>query len=1394
MFELNISYYTKQLFVFKLNFLLILGLTHSPLSISAQNAKLRFSHIDNRQGLSNSWIEAIYQDDRGFMWFGTRDGLDRYDGYQITVFKNNKTDEHTISDNYIQCLYEDSKRNLWVGTTNGLNRFNQFKNKFTRYKHTANSSSLSNSTVNCIFEDEKKNIWIGTSDGCLNLYQPESNTFKHYFYDHGKSASNNQINYLYEGVNHHLWVGTEKGLKSFDLSKNKFDTQLSFPNGNSYNVNYPVSTIQEDRSGNLWIGTENNGLVAINLKNNTVKNYLHQRKMAGSLSNDQVKCLLTDSKGNVWIGSINGGLDFYNPASDSFVHNQNESGNPGSLSQRTASAIFEDDQHNLWVGTHRGGVNLFSPQASKFRLLENEPGSNSLSYNDVRTFCEDNTRNIWIGTDGGGLNEYNPEKNSFIQYRYDPFNNNGLSSDAVLDLLLVGENRIWISTWGGGLNCLDKNTGQFRHFNYNPSDNNSISSDYVAKCFKDSQGNFWVGTYYGGLDLFDVKTYRFSRFIEAPDKKSKLFGNNVVSINEDKQKNLWIGTNDGGLNCYNLQTQRVTHFFNNQERLPDPRVLFIDHKGRLWLGQEGLYLFDPNQKRFYIYTNNAGLGTEFIKGIEEDDNGNLWISSTNGLTKFNPTNYRFKKYNTADGLQGQEFEVNSVLKTTNGTMYFGGVDGINVFKPSAIESNKFIPPVYITGLQIFNKTIDADTAGSPLSDDISLTKTIRLSYEQSSIALNFAALNYTASANNLYSYKLEGFDKNWYNTNERKASYTNLEPATYTFQVKAANNDGLWNPKSTFLTIIISPPFWDTWWFRTLLGLILLFAGYQLLMFKKNLDLRKIEEAKREEMYQLKLQFFTNISHEFRTPLSLILGPLEVLLENGKAVSLHYYELMYRNANRLLHLINELMDFSKVETGVLALKVRSGNINLFIEELAEEFKDVAIQKNIKINIILNNNNLHAWFDRQVLEKIVMNLVNNSLKYTPVNGEIFVEVSDHFEKLRPKFENELIFMNNFRADKYVYLRICDNGIGISKDSIGHLFERYYRIAESHLGSGIGLAFVKSLTLLHKGDIYVYSQRHKGTDIIIGLPVGENDYQESEKWAEINQEGDVKLESIHMEPLVTLASSAFPVKGKTNNTTHKYRILVVEDNEEIRLFIKSSLENHYNISEAADGNSGIIKAKDDLPDLIISDVMMPGMNGIDFCLSIKEDIETSHIPFIMLTAKTNLQAEIEGVESGADLYLPKPLSISLLTLSIRNIFDQRQKLKERYLKYHHIEARELVHSSKDKEFMDKLLNTIDAQLDNPELNIDDICSAVNMSRTKLYHKIKQLSGQSPNEFIRSVRLKKAVEMLIHEDVSLTEVQFRIGMQNQSYFSKAFKKEFGKSPTLFMQDMVSNLPKKD
>ncbi|MBD1366095.1 response regulator [Mucilaginibacter sp. ZT4R22] len=1340
----------------------------------AQAPGITFKHINYDQGLSNSTIEAITQDSRGFIWIGTRDGLNLYDGYRMTVFRNEKGKPGTLSDNYITCLYTDKQNTLWVGTLNGLNRFDETTKSFTSYVKQADANSITGNTINCIMEDADKNMWICTNKG-LDIFDRGSKKFSHIT----NPMLQGSVNYILQDNKKNIWIAADGGLVKYNPVTKSFALQIK---DSGLGINF----IQQGLNGQIWLATKGKGLIALT-PDGQYKTYRHSDANPASLGNDQVLSLLRDKAGRIWAGTINGGLNLFNSDTETFTKYTYQPAKPYSLSQRTISAIFEDRQGNFWIGTHRGGVNLYNPGAKKFNVYRQEVGANSLSYNDVKCFEEDHTGRIWVGTDGGGLNLFNQQQQTFTTYRHRVNDAASLGSDAVLDITEDKQNRLWISTWGGGLNLMDPAAGTFTSFKNNPADPSSISSDYVQSVYQDKAGTLWVGTYFGGLNRFDPSTKKFSRVIADPAGKTKLQGNNIVALNEDADGNLWIGTDDGGLNCYRRQSQIFEHYFDRENKKPDLRVIFTDHNGGLWIGQSGLYKYDKQKNAFALFTTEAGLGHDFIKGLTEDDEGNLWVSTSNGLVKLNPATRHANKFNTSDGLQAMEFEVNAYMKTKNGQMFFGGINGFNAFYPRDIKSNYYVPPVYITDFQIFNRSA-LPGKDSTLEKDISLTDHIELNYLQSSISFSFAALNYLAPENNKYAYKLTDFDKSFnYTGTAPQATYTNLDPGDYTFTVKAANNDGVWNNVGRSITITITPPWWLTWWFRTLGVLFSLGLAYAIIRYRQNMQLKKLEEEKKEEVHQLQLQFFTNISHEFRTPLTLLLGPLEKLMGNGsQPEQSRTYQLMYRNATRLMNLINELMDFRKAESGVLKLNVTAGNITVFMNEITDEFDLWAEQKHIKFT--LQNFDLggkEVFFDRQLLEKILLNLINNAFKYTNDGGEITVKLFFDESDFKPSYQNELKITNTYQARQYMYILVADTGIGISADSIKHLFQRYYRITSTHLGSGIGLAFVKTLTLLHKGCINVYSERNKGTEILIALPVDEADYQPNERW--ISENKPVLLESVTTEwPQPTEGTDLKEQPGEARANAAARYILLVEDNTELRTFLKEILGSIYHVIEAKDGQEGLAMARDRSPNMIISDVMMPNMNGIELCKLIKSDEQTKHIPFILLTAKDSLEAKLEGIESGADFYFSKPVSINLLLLTIRNVFLQLDQLKERYTHDYQAEVKETVHSNKDKQFMDQLVTVIEAQLENPDLDVDYLCANLNMSRTKLYELIKRLTGQSIVEFIRTIRLNKAIHIMTHEDASITEIMMRVGIQTQAYFTKAFKKEFGKTPSQFLNDL--------
>lgn len=1348
--------------------------------LNAQLPQLTFKHLNLARGLSNSTVEVLFQDSRGFIWIGTRDGLNRFDGSEVVVFKNDANDPGSISDNFITDIMEDRQHNLWIGTTNGLNCFDPKRLIFKKYKHIQGGKSISHNHITSIAERGNGKLWIGTFGGGINVLDPETERFT-YITTKANSLKSNFINRIFTDADKRVFVGTEVGLQKLEN-----DNTFQFSDSEIHTIvrkkTVSIKVINQDKSGNLLLGTNEDGLLLYNYGLNSFRLFQHSETDPRTLGSNLVRSIGIAKNGAVWVGCINGGLNLLDPISGHFYNYQNDPNDPESLSQRTVSAILADNQTNLWVGTHRGGVNVFMPNEDKFVHHKQETG-NSLSYNDVKSFCEAENGNIWIGTDGGGLNLYNRKSDTYIHFKHNPLNSSTIASNEILDIFEDKKGNLWLSTWGGGLNKYNGN-GTFTRFKTSEN-SESISSNYVQKTYEDSKGNLWVGTYFGGLNLYDAQHNTFKRFVRGSGR-SRILGKNIVSITEDRQGAVWIGTDDGGLNRIDPKNQTISHYFNKEEKMPDLRVLFVDSKGKLWLGQKGLFFYDKVQDKFNVFPENEALANEFIKGVVEDEMGNLWISTSTGIKELNPENGTLHTYDFLDEAKGQEFEANAALRTKDGQLFFGGINGYHTFFPKDMSTEAFDPKLYFTDFQLLTKNVKPTDEDSPLPFDVSFLEELSLSHRQSTFTLGFASLNFSTFQNHQFKYKLEDWDRDWITAGkENKANYTNVEPGTYTFKLMAANSAGTWSTQAKTLKITIRPPFYATWWFRVLVFSLLSYGVFRIYKFRKEQTIRKLQEASKEEMHQMQLQFFTNISHEFRTPLSLILGPLEKLQQlDTHSSSKNYYKIIHRNATRLMSLINELMDFRKAESGMLKLNVMQGSLYAFLSELTEEFEEIAHEKKISFNFLGNSQQKEVWFDRHILEKIVINLLSNAFKYTKEHGKISLELMESLENYRPPFPNSLEINNDYQAQHYSYIKVTDNGIGISSESIPLLFERYYRKSDAHLGSGIGLAFVKSLTIKHKGKIKVYSERNQGTEIIITIPTAKSDYIENELWVK-NNAMTVSLDSLEPNYENHLQKNHLVPLSKERLENNKPVILIVEDNLELSSFLKDNLAQNYQIIVAKDGQEGLELAKSTFPNLIISDIMMPVMNGIELCKRIKSDPETNHIPFVILTAKGGMHSKLEGVESGADYYFEKPLSIDLLELTLRNIFNQKSRLKDKLLKDNNTDIKEMVHDVKLKKFLDELISLIESQLADPAMNIDSICIDIGMSRTNLYNKIKSLTGQSIGDFIRTIRLRKAAQLLKNGDLSITEVMYSVGIQTQSYFTKAFKTEFGKTPSQYVKE---------
>ncbi len=778
-------------------FFLLLGIS---IKVFSQAPKLNFKHLNKENGLSDNSVGQILQDSRGYMWFTTFAGLNRYDGYKVQTYKNKLGDSSSIIENWISSIHQDKKGNLWVGTGKGLNKFNYVDNTFERF--TSDKCGIPEGNYIYSMYTDKKGNFLVISDKALFLYNYKNKKFAEVVnFKKGPHSALGSIRKLFEDSKGNFFVLTDKGLNIFDYKTFSYHPFLLDNKKVLRDSTY--HSIVEDKKGNIWIGSTSFGVTKLNLSKKLFKVYNNYTTSDGSSNSNA--CLLVDKQDNLWLGQINGGLDLYDPSSDKFYNYRNDAEDPNSLSDKSVSALYADIQGNLWVGTRAGGVDMYSSQAKKLVLFKAGKTKNDLSYKDIRALAEDIEGNILVGTDGGGLNIMNRSNQTFKILKNDPKDSKTLSSDAVISLLRDRDDAIWVGTWGGGLNLYDSKTSTFSRFQGTNKESLNINSMY-----EDKRKNFWVATYNGGLNLFDRKSKTFSKI---DTNKTNFKGENISYFGEDNLGNLWISSNKA-INRYNYKTGKFSNYYIKKNNVNlGSRVIFCDKKGRIWAGEKGLYLFDPAKKVFTHSAKNSDLQNLEIQGILEDEKGSLWISTNNGLFRFNPETLEIKKFHKSEGIQGLDFRRNSALKAKNGEMFFGGSNGLNSFFPANIKTNKHIPPVYITDFQIFNKPV-IPGSNSFLKGDIQETKEITLTYKEAVFSFEFSAINYILTENNQYAYKMDGFEKHWnYVGSKRTATYTNLDPGEYTFRVKASNNDGVWNEKGASIKIIITPPYWATWWF-----------------------------------------------------------------------------------------------------------------------------------------------------------------------------------------------------------------------------------------------------------------------------------------------------------------------------------------------------------------------------------------------------------------------------------------------------------------------------------------------------------------------------------------------------------------------------------------------------
>lgn len=1327
------------------------------LSCTYANEAIRFSHISIDEGLSQSTVFSITQDRKGCMWFATYDGVNRYDGYSFTVYQHRAGDTTSIASDITRILKTDSKGRIWVGTRKGLSFYNEAKDIFENYYF----KNKQNAFVTDIVELSDEKLWVCV-DGKLRVFDIPTKTFSTEGLN--KDLRRLDVSSIYR-VDNNVYIGDVLG-KLYVYTIDKAELREV----DAYKGSKGIQAILQDFSNNLWIGTEGDGLYLLNPQTGSMEHYLHSSKQ-GSISSNYIRSLALDSNGKLWVGTFND-LNIYNESSDTFTTYTSNIVDPESLSHRSVRCIFKDAQGGMWLGTFFGGLNYYHPLKNRFKNIQRIPYQNSLNDNVVSCIVEDSNHDLWIGTNDGGVNFYDLKSGKFKSFLFNEHQEfaNGLESNNVKAIYIdEKQNRVYVGTHAGGLKVIHRNTGQIEHCT---SDDPLYASRNIYAILPQNERYLWVGTL-NGLYLFDKNNETFSA-VSRDIHGNLIAGQSINVLYRDGSDRLWIG-GENSLQLFQITAEGLEKLslpLRECGRLNTIQCIYESSGHDIWFATRmGLYCFNEGKKSLTHYTVKDGLPNNVVYGIEEDSYGFIWVSTNHGLSCFNPNIHKFRNFTVNDGLTSNQFNTYSYCRGSDGTMYFGGIGGITTFRPELLVDNPYSPQVFITRLSLYNKEVRPDDETGILSENISMTKHITLAASQKAFTLDFVVSNYISGEHNTFAYQLEGYDKQWYYlTNSRSVSYSNLPHGKYRFCVKAANSDGKWNTEPTVLEITVLPFWYQTWWARILFVLLvigLLAFTFRYFWVRKTMEARlKMEHQEKlhqEEISQMKMRFFINMSHELRTPLTLILAPVQEMLarcsERWMRDQLKYVE---RNANRLLHLVNQLMDYRRAELGVFKLSVASEDAFQVVKENFSYYEKLARHKGIEYTLVSDLEGKKVLVDVKYLELIVNNLLSNAFKYTE-SGNITVKLSEE--------------------EGYLLLQISDTGIGIPLDRQKRIFERFYQLDDSHMGSGIGLSLVQRLVELHHGKIRLDSSEGKGSCFSIYFPQDRSAYSEEEFYTP-SGEKEVTLHSTNSKEMYFFDTEKPDYESADSNGGKRGTLLLVEDNDEIRSYLNSGLSSLFTVLQASNGQEAVDLLKDSEVDIIITDVMMPVMDGIKLCKYVKQNICTSHIPVIMLSAKTDIAAQMEGLQIGADDYIAKPFPLSLLISKIQNMMRTRMRILEKYSKTMEIEPEKIAFNAMDEELLKRAIEIVEKNMDNTEFSTEDFAKAMNMSRSNLHLKLKAITGESAIEFIRKIRFKEACLLLKEGRYNIAEISTKVGFNTPSYFATSFKKYVGCLPTEYVK----------
>jgi signal transduction histidine kinase/ligand-binding sensor domain-containing protein/DNA-binding response OmpR family regulator len=1344
-----------------------------------------FEDITIEDGLPENSVTCILQDYLGYIWLGTQNGLVQYDGYSMKVFQPEKDNSSSISDGRIVTIYEDKNKTLWIGTLNGgINKFNRTDESFRSYRYDPDdTTSINSDKTHCIYEDKSGRLWIGTFDG-LNLIDREKGNFIRYYLRIGDIRPNSKtllkinprdlsIDAITEDPESgDLLIGTEiYGLWKFDV-KEKIFSKYKFSSDDNFDKKIGlIQSFYKARDGKIWIASFHT-LSRLDPQKRTLKSYIDFPIIWDESwipLNYTFAGIIEDQKGLIWCGFIKGEKCVFclNPVNESVQQYNLFPEKPKNVNENNVLTLCEDRSGILWIGTWTSGLMKLDRGKNKFQLLKYDFNnfSNSLSHSIVYCAIYDPKGFVWFCTPRA-LDKYDIISGTYEHY----FEDENCVTKSVYTALQDKSGYIWFGTSSCGLIRFSPGDESYRFYFNDPNESVNLVNKQITYLLQDHIGILWIGTMGFGLYKFDKTNNIVTHFREDPNDTSNLSQDEINVIFEDRLGTLWVGTNYGGLNKFDRKTEKFSHC-----GFKTINSIYEDEMGKLWVGDfyVGLNLYDREKGAIInSYNQKDGLASNYILGILEDNHNNLWISTQNGLSKFNTTTRTFRNYFKEDGLPDLFTLRSNCAKSSDGKMYFNTNGGEILFHPDSIKDDPTPPQVVLSGISLFNRP------GEKLSYEgfISELKKITLPYDQNDLRFDFVGLHFSEPARNKYKYILENFDDDWVNAGtQRNATYTNLSPGEYVFRVTASNKDGVWNTTGTSIKIIILPPWWKTWWAYLLYTLVIISVFIVSTRFylnrqrlRQKLVLESEHAEKLEELAKMKSDFFANISHEFRTPLTLILGPAEKIKKNESANPVKDADIIARNSNRLLQLVNQLLDLSKLDAGKLKLEASPGNIISFLKGIALSFESLSEARDVMIKLKSDKEFIEVYFDREKMVKVFSNLLSNAFKFTPERGNVVITIVQ-------------------KSNNIVEIRIRNTGIGIPQKELPKLFDRFYQVDSSQTkeyeGTGIGLALVKELIELHHGSISVASkesnpeEKEKGwTEFTISLPLGRAHLKDEEisiADKETHKEETPVEAPEYLSPRTIIESEAKQDETKTT-------ILVVEDNYDMREYIKESLSDTYAVEEAVNGEQGVRIAETIIPDLIISDLMMPKMDGNELTRILKNDERTSHIPIILLTAKSGQENKIEGLQTGADDYLTKPFDLKELRVRVENLISVRRKLQEKFSKGEFLSKPvEKKLKSIDERFLAKVLEVIEKHISEEEFSIEECSSEVGLSRTHFHKKLRALVGKSPSQYVRTVRLYRAKQMIEEEKGNVSEVAYSVGFSSPAYFSRCFKEEFGYTP---------------